>query len=216
MQFNFSGLSGIYNQAANNNERTLAFQINNGNGRFVFMMFFDETDDESKDKLFIFLRNINFLVKLKMYGSHRQGVFNIYINEYIEGKFIEELQLNGNNGNFNFEEFLIELNAQIPDTYNRAGRIQTLREIWNNLDNDFINELVDEANRTILKGIMRLPNERSPREKTLRKAYNYIDANPEDISELIELLRDRNITLAWTDNPDLEISFVDALMRVNN
>jgi len=216
MQFNFTGLSGIYNQAVNNNERTLAFQINNGNGRFVFMMFFDETDDESKDKLFIFLRNINFLVKLKMYGNHRQGVFTIYINEYIEGKFIEELQLNGNNGNFNFEEFLIQLNAQIPDTYNRAGRIQTLREIWNNLDNDFINELVDESNRTILKGIMRLPNERRPREKTLRKAYNYIDANPEDISELIELLRDRNITLTWTDNPDLEISFVDALMRINH
>jgi hypothetical protein len=178
MQFNFTGLSGIYNQAVNNNERTLAFQINNGNGRFVFMMFFDETDDESKDKLFIFLRNINFLVKLKMYGNHRQGVFTIYINEYIEGKFIEELQLNGNNGNFNFEEFLIQLNAQIPDTYNRAGRIQTLREIWNNLDNDFINELVDESNRTILKGIMRLPNERRPREKTLRKAYNNKDSKP--------------------------------------
>lgn len=62
MKFNFSGLSGIYNQALNNNERTLAFQINNGNGRFVFMMFFDETDNKSKDKLFIFLR-----FSIKMY-----------------------------------------------------------------------------------------------------------------------------------------------------
>lgn len=214
MRFNFSGLQGIYNQAINDNEKTLAFQLNNGNGRFVFMMFFDDTDD-SKDKLFIFLRNINFLVKLKMYGSHRQGTFDVYINEYIQEKIIEELQLNGNHGNFNFEDFLIELNTQIPDTYNRANRIQTLRQIWNNLDNNFTNELVDEAERIILKGIVHLPEGKSPREKTLRKAYTYIDANPDDISELLESLKERNITLSWTDNPDLEISFADALMRIN-
>jgi len=216
MKFNFSGLSEIYNQAINDNEKTVAFQINNGNGRFVFMIFFDDTDDESKDKLFIFLRNTNFLVKLKMYGSHRQGVFDIYINEYIQEKIREELQLNRNNGNFNFEDFLIELNTQIPHTYHRVNRIQTIREIWNNLDNDFTNELVDDIDRTILKGIVRLPDEKKPREKTLRKAYNYIDADPNDLSELIELLKERNITLSWTDNPDLEISFADALMRVNN
>jgi hypothetical protein len=83
------------------------------------------------------------------------------------------------------------------------------------LDNGFINTLVDEANRTILKGIIKLPINKSPREKTLRKAYNYIDANPDDISELIELLKNRNITLSWTDNPNFEISFTDALMKVN-
>lgn len=214
MKFNFSGLQGIYNQAISDNEKTLAFQINNGNGRFVFMMFFDDTD-ELKDKLFIFLRNTNFLVKLKMYGSHRQGTFDVYINDDIQEIIIEELQLNGNHGNFSFEDFLIELNTQIPDTYNRANRIHTIRQIWNNLDNNFRNELVDEAERIILKGIVRLPVSKSPREKTLRKAYTYIDANPDDISELLESLKERNITLSWTDNPDLEISFADALMRIN-
>lgn len=212
---NFNGLTYIYNQAIKDNEMTLAFQINNGNGRFVFMMFFDANDNESKDKLFIFLRNINFLVKLKMYGNHKKGDFNVYISDYIQGKIIEELQLNGHYFNFNFEEFLLELNNQIPNTYNRIQRIQTLRTIWNNLDNGFINTLVDEANRTILKGIIKLPINKSPREKTLRKAYNYIDANPDDISELIELLKNRNITLSWTDNPNFEISFTDALMKVN-
>jgi hypothetical protein len=212
---NFNGLTYIYNQAIKDNEMTLAFQINNGNGRFVFMMFFDANDNESKDKLFIFLRNINFLVKLKMYGNHKKGDFNVYISDYIQGKIIEELQLNGHYFNFNFEEFLVELNNQIPNTYNRIQRIQTLRTIWNNLDNGFINTLVDEANRTILKGIIKLPINKSPREKTLRKAYNYIDANPDDISELIELLKNRNITLSWTDNPNFEISFTDALMKVN-
>jgi len=214
VKFNFSGLHGIYNQAIHYNEKTLAFQINNGNGRFVFMMFFDDTDD-SKDKLFIFLRNINFLVRLKMYGSHRQGTFDVYINEYIQEKIIEELQLNGYHGNFSFEDFLIELNTQIPDTYNRVNRIQTIRQVWNNLDNDFRNELVDESEKIILKGIVHLPECKSPREKTLRKAYTYIDANPDDISELLESLKERNITLSWTDNPDLEISFSDALMRIN-
>jgi hypothetical protein len=98
---NFNGLTYIYNQAIKDNEMTLAFQINNGNGRFVFMMFFDANDNESKDKLFIFLRNINFLVKLKMYGNHKKGDFNVYISDYIQGKIIEELQLNGHY--FNFE-----------------------------------------------------------------------------------------------------------------
>lgn len=214
MKFNFSRLQNIYNQAINDNEKTLAFQLNNGNGRFVFMMFFDDKDD-SKDKLFIFLRNINFLVKLKMYGNHKQGTFDVYITDYIQGKIIEELQLNENYGNFSFEDFLIELNTQIPDTYNRVNRIQTIRQIWNNLDNDFRNELVDEAERIILKGIVHLPVGKSPREKTLRKAYTYIDANPNDISEFIDALKERNITLSWTDNPDLEISFADALIKIN-
>ncbi|MFT5659916.1 MAG: hypothetical protein ACI9TV_000549 [Sulfurimonas sp.] len=215
MKFNFSGLSNIYNQSIEDNERTLAFQVNNGNGRFVFMMFFDEDDNTSKDTLFIFLRNINFLVKLKMYGSHKNGIFDVYFNEFVQNKFIEELQLEHNNGNFAFEDFLEIINSQIPNMFQRAERIQTIRDIWNVLDTDFKRDIIEEEDKTILKGIVRLPDDKNPREKTLRKLYIYIDAESSDISDLINMLKDRNITLSWTNNPDLEISFADALMQVN-
>lgn len=216
MKFNFSGLNNIYNQAIYDNERTLAFQINNGNGKFVFMMFFDEDDDASKDTLFIFLRNMNFLVKLKMYGSHRNGIFDVYINEFIQNMLIDELQLENNHGNFSFEDFLEQLNSLIPNIFPRAERVQTIRTVWNNLDVDFRNNVIDEADKTILKGIVRLPDSRKPQEKTLRKLYIYIDADPLDISDLMDRLKERNITLSWTNNSDLEISFADALMQVNN
>ncbi|KLE06426.1 hypothetical protein AF77_01600 [Aliarcobacter butzleri L352] len=178
------------------------------------MMFFDEDDNNSKDKLFIFLRNINYLMQLKMYGSHTKGTFEVYIKEYQQKKIIEELQLSGNNGNFSFEDFLETLNSQIPNNIQRTEKIQTIRQIWTNLDGSFKKEIIAEADKTILKGIIKLELPRKPREQTLRKAYTYIDAEPSDITELIDLLVDRNITLAWTDNPNSEISFVDVIAKL--
>ncbi|WP_419678259.1 hypothetical protein ACN2EN_03490 [Aliarcobacter lanthieri] len=214
LKFNFSGLYNIYNTSLKDGERTLAFQINNGNGRFVFMMFFDEDDINSKDKLFIFLRNINYLMQLKMYGSHTKGTFEVYINEYQQRKIKEELQLSGNNGNFSIEDFLKILNSQIPNNILRTDKIQTIRQIWTNLDGSFKKEIVADADKTILKGIIRLEPPRKPREQTLRKAYTYINAEPSDITELIDLLVENNITLAWTDNPNSEISFSDVIAKL--
>jgi len=215
MKFNFNSLTNIYTSAIENNERTLAFQINNGNGRFVFMMFYDEDDNASKDSLFIFLRNINFLVKLKMYGSHKNGTFDVYINDYIQEKLTDELQLENNNGHFIFEDFLEALNLQIPHILPLTERVQTLRNVWTNLDNEFQRNIIDEADKIILKGIVRLPSSKRPQEKTLRKLYFYVDANPLDISELIDRLKERNITISWTNNSSFEISFADALLRLN-
>lgn len=215
MKFNFDGLKNIYTSAIVRNERTLAFQINNGNGKFVFMMFYDEDDNDSKDSLFIFLRNTNFLVKLKMYGSHKNGIFDVYINDYIQEKLTEELQLENGRGHFIFEDFLASLNLQIPNRLHSYERVATLREIWTNLDNNFCSSIIDESDKIILKGIVRLPNSKHPREKTLRKLFFYVESNVEDITELIDRLKERNITLSWTNNPDLEITFADALMRVN-
>lgn len=216
MKFNFDGLKNIYTSAIKKNERTLAFQINNGNGKFVFMMFYDEDDNDSKDSLFIFLRNTNFLVKLKMYGSHKNGTFDVYINDYIQEKLTKELQLENGRGHFIFEDFLASLNLQIPNLLHYYERVVTLREIWTNLDNNFRSSIIDEADKIILKGIVRLPDTKRPQEKTLRKLFFYVESNVNDITELIDRLKERNITLSWTNNPDLEITFADALMKVNN
>ena len=48
--FNFSKLAPLYSEAIKRNEPTLAFGVNNGVGRFVFMMFFAQEDGEDKEE----------------------------------------------------------------------------------------------------------------------------------------------------------------------
>ena len=45
----------IYSNAIRAKEPTIAFELRNGRGRFLFMMFFSEDDEESRDALFVFL-----------------------------------------------------------------------------------------------------------------------------------------------------------------
>lgn len=57
IKFNLTGISDIYNESIGRSEPTIAFEITQGKGRFVFMMFFSEEDKESRDRLFVQLRN---------------------------------------------------------------------------------------------------------------------------------------------------------------
>ena len=66
---NLTGLNAIYNQALKDDEKTIVFELNQGQGYFVFMMFFDE-DDSSKDKLYVYLKRTNHMLHFKMYANH--------------------------------------------------------------------------------------------------------------------------------------------------
>jgi hypothetical protein len=46
----------LYLEAVKNNTPTIAFKVRNGVGQFLFMMFFSEEDDESRDKLYSLFR----------------------------------------------------------------------------------------------------------------------------------------------------------------
>lgn len=194
-KFNFTNMKNIYFEALKN-DKTIIFEISVGRGRFLFMMFFSEDDRESKDKLFIYLRNTKTIIKSKLYGSHKNGDFLIYINNINKEKLISELQLRSGKGNFNFENFLNELNNKIPNSLSINTKIQQFRENW-----DAIKELsvIDEEDRTILIGERRLPKNKKPKETTLRKLYLYTSGSVEDISELIRLLKKANMTVAWTN-----------------
>ncbi|CAI8826659.1 DUF4174 domain-containing protein [Priestia megaterium] len=194
-KFNFTNMKNIYFEALKN-DQTLIFEISVGRGRFLFMMFFSEEDKESKDKLFIYLRNTKTIIKSKLYGSHKNGDFLIYINNISREKLINELQLRNGKGSFNFENFLNELNSKIPNSLSINKKIQQFRENW-----DAIKELslIDEEDKTILIGERRLPQNKKPKETTLRKLYLYTSGSIEDISELIRLLKKANMTVAWTN-----------------
>lgn len=52
-------LSGVWSKAIARDEPTIAFEVTNGLGRFLFMMFFDLEDKTTKDRLFVFLLQLD-------------------------------------------------------------------------------------------------------------------------------------------------------------
>lgn len=194
IKFNFNRLQNIYFATLNSDDKATAFDIQIGKGRFLFMMYLSDEDKEAKDTLFIYMRNIKVLRKLKMYGSHKKGTFDVYISEKIQNEMTEELCLTHSGKPFDFEHFLEELNYNIPLEIRQETKIKTLREnrkIISSLD------VVDEAKKTVLIGDKHL-SVGKPQDKTLRKLYLYTDADVKDIDELIKLLKKFNRTVAWT------------------
>lgn len=212
--FNLSGLTNIYAEALNQDDHTLIFDINIGRGRFLFMMFFSDEDIESKDKLFIFLRNTHQIIKLKLYGSHKSGDFKIYIDDLTKEKLITELQLENTGGQFSFDRFLNELNNRIPKTLPLRDKVTLIRNNWNELKNHGFSNIVDEKEKTVLIGEKRVPLPNKPQEKTLRKLYLYTEGDPEDVAELINLLKSVNMTVCWT-TPDERRNPADIREMIN-
>lgn len=213
-KFNLSGLEEIYKESLRRSEPTLAFEIVHGRGRFVFMMFFSKEDKESKDRLFVQLRNTQVFLELKAYGSHRNGDFFIYFKDRDKQAIINELMLEGGGPAFNFETFLEKLNQQIPRRLPLQSKIDKIREVWPQVGPMLINT-IDEADRTNLIGIKNLPEGHKPRDKTLRKLYIHTDGSAEVISNLIEALKKANFTLAWTNRDIDQISFTELMAKIN-
>jgi len=201
--YNFTGMREIYSNAIRAKEPTIAFELRNGRGRFLFMMFFSEDDDESRDALFMFLLKTQVLLQLKMYGSHRKGDFNVYFTDTDILKIRQELELEQNNTTqFEFQRFLGDLNSQIPANIPFAKQIGTLRENRAIFQNDSrLRKVIDEGNKMYCTGPIRLPDNKHPREKTLRKLYLHLDANPQYVHTLIQALKERNWTVGWSDVP---------------
>jgi len=215
LEFNLNGISKIYNESLERKETTIVFEIKQGRGIFNFLMFFSNDDTESMDILFLFLRRTNTLIKFKLYGNHKKGVFKIYINEIKKTQIINELDLNKNDNTFDFMFFLNNLNNLIPNELSLNNKIKKLREIWPNI-NKKIPNILNENDKTILFGIIRLPPNNEPQEKTLRKLYIFVNSDENTISELIKLLKLKNITLAWTnDIRKKEKSIIEIIKQVN-
>lgn len=194
IEFDFNKLKNVYSETLQSVDKALAFDLNIGRGRFLFMMFLSEDDKESKDMLFIFMRNTRIMKKIKLYGNHMKGEFKVYINDEIQNYFIQELQLEHTGGNFDFMNFLCQINEAIPQKINIADKVRALRD-----NSDIIKTLnvIDEADKTVLIGCKKL-SVGTPQDKTLIKLYMYTDSNIEDITEFIRVLKEMNMTVAWT------------------
>jgi len=201
-KYELSGLKGVFKESIQRNEPTIVFELNNGRGKFLFMMFFDSEDEKTKDQLFIFMRNTQRMIKLKLYGNHYDGQFSLYLEEYVKDWFKKELLIeNGNPFNkFDFDSFFGKLNGSIPSSIPLQTKIVKIRESWADVASKLPKEVVDEDEKTILLGDKALPSNKKPREQTLRKLYLYSDGNADDITILINNLKKLNRTVAWTND----------------
>ncbi len=196
-KFNLNGLDGIYNQALNDDEKTLVFELISGQGTFVFMMFFDE-DDKSKDKLFLFLKRTSCLLNFKMYANHRCGDFFIYLKTSDVEAIKHELNLQGQGRPFDILMFLSELNNLIPQSIPFSAKLDTFKRVWPAVASD-LKGVIHEADKIYFTGLKNLrATNRKPTEKTLRKLYLYVDAEPATIKSFITTLKTQQRTCCWT------------------
>ncbi|MCT2387526.1 hypothetical protein [Erwinia pyrifoliae] len=212
--FNFSELKNIYSEAWTGKEHSLAFEVAIGRGRFVFMIFFSPEDKASSgEELYIHLRNVNSLMRLKLYGSRKNGAFNVYIRPDQEQMMIDELQLHRGGGHFTFENLLNELNDSIPQRLDFRDKLNTIRDVWPDVG-EKLSSVVDDADKTILIGIKKLPQGYHPREKTLRKLFMFTNSRADDVSAFISSLKKENYTLMWTNNTDKVAKSLADLMLI--
>lgn len=213
-RFQLTKLNSVFNEAIKRNEPTLIFELKNGKGRFLFMMFFDKEDASTKDHLFIFLRNTNRMLSLILYGNHSKGQFDIFITPRKQQMLIEELGLTHSDttNSFSFGQFVSDLNNSIPDSIPLRDKVVKLREVWSDVNNHLPADVVDEHKKTILIGPMPLPKHKSPQEKTLRKLYLISSGNVDEITELIGVLKKINHTVKWTADPSVASKSVSWLL----
>ncbi|MBQ4843870.1 hypothetical protein IHP27_18170 [Bacillus safensis] len=192
-KFNFTNLLGVYLEGIESEDKMTAFEININNGRFVFMMFLSEEDKARRDELYIHMRRTNKIIKLKTYGNHSKGNFEVWIKKKEKEDIISELDLQKKGTIFNFELFLKQLNDKIPNSIPKDEKIATIRA-----NKGVIGELgIDENDKVILIGTRRLTIG-TPQDKTLRKLYVYTDSEPRVVEEFIKRLKETNSTVAWT------------------
>lgn len=205
LKFNFAGLNNIYVDALRNDRKTIVFEVPNGIGRFVFMMFFS-IEDESKDQLFLYLARTNQLLSLKMYGRHshyepEKNEFNVYITQQHENQIRKELGIEGDGQNeFGLARFLGALNAGIPAVLPLERLQASCQEHAAAFGHPELRRVVDDAEKIYLIGPKSLPAGNKPREKTLRKLYWCVNADARDVELFIAALKRVNKTLAWTGN----------------
>lgn len=207
MIFNFSGLHSVFIEAIHRHEPTIAFPLINGRGRFVFLLFIpsDKAGKIKWDKieLFIILGRTQRVLPFDLTGNHlHKGVFNIATRSADEQAFRAELGIeNADRGNFSLSDFLAQLNNMIPTSISLEDKISCIQENREQV-RMHCGRHINSATRVHLLRPQPVALPKKPREETLRKLY-MLEEDKKAISRLIEKLKERNWTVAWTDvKPD--------------
>ena len=197
-EFNLNRLQNIYAATIQSLDKATAFEIEIDKGRFLFMMFLSKEDYELKDMLVVYMRNTGMLQKIKLNGNHEKGSFQVFISDELKECFMQELQLEPGNSEFDLGRFLSELNENIPLEIPQEKRVKVLR---NNREIIRTLNVVDEPEKNVLIGDKHLPSGTS-QAREIRKIFLYTDDKPKDIMQLTTLLMKLNRTVMWTTKED--------------
>lgn len=198
-RYNLTNLGPVYLDCQQRQEGTLAFEVRNGRGRFLFLMFFSDDDASTRDRLYLFMRNTQRMFVTKLYGRHAAGDFFLYLNDAQKCLFRRELLIDGamTPNPFDFERFFRALNESIPGRLPPDLTIATLRDTWDEIKPSLSTEVIDNDEKTKFRCFIGLPAGKRPRERTLRKLYLYWQGEPAEIAELIRKLKKENKTAVW-------------------
>jgi len=210
-KFNLTGISKIYSQALSSGSGTLSFEIRNGIGCFVFIMFFSKEDSETLDHLYLYLRNSNTFLRVKLYGSHRNGDFFIYITTELKEAIRAEVSNGGHGDRLQLLTLLTEINASIPSTFKLSSSIETLQNNWDQVKTQLSN-YIEDSQKIYLIGVRPLQAPKRPQEKTLRKLYLHTKCSPDLAAEIISKLKKKNCTLMWSATPPHTAISVSTIM----
>src|SRR5690606_29174295 len=151
----------------------------NGKGLFLFMMFFDYEDDSTKDVIYIFMKNIQRMLKLKLYGNHLKGQFDIYIDEWMKELFRRELlhEDSQSSQKRSVENFFRALHLSITSKLTLSDKVNVRRRSWSEVSSHLPADGRDEGAKKILIGDVQLANNTKHTGKTRQRLYLYADGN---------------------------------------
>jgi hypothetical protein len=204
IEFNFTGLHPVFSEAVKRQELSIAFPLIEGNGRFVFLIFLETTEDGdilwNDLMLFIFLSRTQTMLDFKLLGNHlKAGDFKIRLTTGDEEAIRRELDLRPSGGGpaFVLTNFLQKLNASIPASLSLEDKVTTLQQENKAIHSHCAKYMEDPTQKIYLLGTSTLPFPKKPREETLRKLYT-LKARPSAIATLIEHLKRLRWTVCWT------------------
>jgi hypothetical protein len=220
-EFNFTGLHPAFLEAVTRHEPSIAFTLEEGVGRFVFLLFL-RTDSKGKivwgkQELFIWLARTQRMIRKDLWGNHKQaGNFIVYLGDCDARKIRNELGIGEftTGPAFVLRDFLAKLNGMIPASIPLENKVAVIQEQREHILTHCA-EYIEEADKVYLLRVGRLPPNRQPREETLRKLY-MLDVPREDIAALIRHLKSVCWTAFWTATPPETDEFAKAFAKITS
>lgn len=204
-EFNFTGLKDIYGEARRGDLLTFAFSLEAGRGRVSFLVRTPQ-DKEGQPILndsyaIIALNRSRRWDRYLLLGNHmRAGNFKVRIRPFFAKAIAGEVcGVGGDATSFSLNAALTDINTRIPRRLGGPESLSSLRAVRAVMGNDWSKE-VDDDDKTHVLSFPRLTLPRRPRENTLLKLVG-CDKPESEITELLEVLRAQNTTVAWSAFP---------------
>lgn len=204
-EFNFTGLKDIYGEARRGDLLTFAFSLEAGLGRVSFLVRTPQ-DKEGQPILndsytIVALNRTRRWDRYLLLGNHmRAGNFKVRIRSFFAKAIADEVcGVGGDTTGFSLNAALADINTRIPHKLGGPESLSSLRAVRAVMGNDWSKE-VDDGDKTHVLSFPRLTLPRRPRENTLLKLVG-CDKPESEITELLEVLRAQNTTVAWSAFP---------------